>query len=979
MRNPALASVLHDLRRLAANGDDPRQTDRQLLERFLRQREEAAFAALVRRHGGLVLSACRRVLSDEADVEDAFQATFLVLLRKAKTVRWQASIGNWLFGVAHRVAVQARANALRRRRRETEAASHHPVSESAADLSWREAISLLHEELDRLPDRYRLPLLFCCLDGQTRDEAARALGCSVGSIKGRLERARELLRRRLLRRGLTLSGALLAALVDMPSTTSAAPELVQATIQAALSGRYPRSITALIRGATSGVFAGKLRLAAGVLLAISVLAAGGSLAFIPRDADPAAEPPAERPPSSRAAKPADEAKTITIRGRVFDPDGKPVQGARLYWPRLPKTEPRSQEDMEKIEFAERAKTEADGRFRLELPRSDIPPEGPGVCLVAAAEGYGVDGVYLPKNDPAPEVTLRLVKDHPIEGRIINTEGKPLAGVNVFIWAVGKMRQERLDDFLAAWKRKGSRVPDQPLGQLSETMFLSRSLKSAQAVTDKDGRFRLQGAGVERLALVRFHALGLKPAPLFVINRAGFDPAAWDKAARDNIPPGERRPDHPPPLYGPKIEYVTPAGRRIEGTVREAGSGKPVPGYRLTINVPNGFDINAVSDNEGKYKLLGVPKMKEYMLFAQPPADSAWLPTAASGADAEGLRPIQIDFTVARGIVVSGRVLDHATGKGVRAGVRFVPLPGNKFFGKPGYDYYKYVQQETTMTDVRGTGRYQLAVMPGPGVLMVQARGGQKINGGQEVNPYKQAEFDARDRERFNITKGEDEDRSFLTALENHSEYLSIQNAVKVLDLAPDAGPAKCDLFVERGATRIIKIEDSDGKPLMGTTVAGVAALGRDTFTIKDATCTIFALDPEKPRRLFFLHAKRNLAAALTLRGDEKEPVVVRLGRARAVTGRLLDRDGQPLADADIFLNWSDPAGGQLYGGPQARPRVRTGKDGRFRFEGIVPELKFTLGIIRGETIFLGDPPIGVKQVKSGETLDLGDVRVKPAR
>jgi hypothetical protein len=262
--------------------------------------------------------------------------------------------------------------------------------------------------------------------------------------------------------------------------------------------------------------------------------------------------------------------------------------------------------------------------------------------------------------------------------------------------------------------------------------------------------------------------------------------------------------------------------------------------------------------------------------------------------------------------------------------------------------------------------------------MVQAHGGQKINGGQEVNPYKQAEFDARDRERFKITEGEDGDRTFLTALENHSEYLPIQNAVKVLDLAPDADPAKCDLFVERGQTRTIKIEDSDGKPLMGTTVAGVAALGQDTFTFKDATCTIFALDPNKPRHLFFLHAKRNLAGALTLHGDEKEPVVVRLGRTRAVTGRLLDRDGQPLAGADIFLNWADPAGSQLYGRTQARPKVRADKDGRFRFEGIVPELKFTLGIICGETIFLGDPPLGVKQVQSGETLDLGDVRVKPA-
>src|SRR5579871_894674 len=167
-----LTSVLHHLR-LAHTSDDRRLTDPQLLKRYLTCRDEAAFAVLVRRHGGLVLSACRRVLRDEADVQDVFQATFLVLLRKAPSGRWQASIGNWLFGVAHRIAVQARANALRRRQREAVAA--RPQSQqcqAAPDPSWREALGILHEELDRLPDKYRLPLMLCYLDGKTREDAA---------------------------------------------------------------------------------------------------------------------------------------------------------------------------------------------------------------------------------------------------------------------------------------------------------------------------------------------------------------------------------------------------------------------------------------------------------------------------------------------------------------------------------------------------------------------------------------------------------------------------------------------------------------------------------------------------------------------------------------------------------------------------------------------------------------------------------------
>jgi hypothetical protein len=559
---------------------------------------------------------------------------------------------------------------------------------------------------------------------------------------------------------------------------------------------------------------------------------------------PSAELPRGEVPKAAAKKPAE---AVRVRGRVLDPDGKPIKGARLYWPRVPKTEPRTEDD---VEIAERARS-------------------------------------------AP-----------------------------------------------------------------------------------DGRFRLQGAGVERLVLVRLRAPGLTPAPLLVINRAGFDPAAWNKAARDNMPPGERRPDHPPLLYGPKIEYVAPAGRRIEGTARESGSGKPVPGYRVFTRAPNGFDINAVSDKEGKYKLLGVPKMKQYLLFALPPVNSAWLPTAARGEDAEGLRTLRIDFTVARGILVSGRILDRATGKGVRGGVRFVPLPGNKYFGKPGYDYYKYAQQEQTMTDLRDAGRYRLAVLPGPGVLMVQARG-QKVNGDQTGNVYKQAEFDAKDRERFKIREGDEGERSFLTALENHSEYLDLQNAVKVLDLAADAGTAKCDVFLERGATRTVQIEDGDGKLLKGTIVAGVTATWPTAMAIKDATCTVFALDPKKPRRLFFFHAKRHLAEPLTLRGDEKEAVVVGLKPTGSVIGRVLDRDGRPLAGAEVIWSWLDQPGSELYRVAQQRPTARTDKDGRFRFEGIVPEEKFTLGIVKGRTFYITEPSIGAKQIKLGETLDLGDVRVKP--
>jgi RNA polymerase sigma factor (sigma-70 family) len=175
------------------------QTDCQLLKRFAGQRDQVAFAALVRRHGPMVLAVCRRVLCNAHDADDAFQATFLVLVRKAGAIARPELLANWLYGVAYRVAVKARANAARRSEHEKRApvkAWVDPVVEATA----REERSVLDAVLQHMPDQYRAPLVLCHLEGKTNAEAARMLGWPTGSISGRLARARELLRERLVRR-----------------------------------------------------------------------------------------------------------------------------------------------------------------------------------------------------------------------------------------------------------------------------------------------------------------------------------------------------------------------------------------------------------------------------------------------------------------------------------------------------------------------------------------------------------------------------------------------------------------------------------------------------------------------------------------------------------------------------------------------------------------------------------------------------------
>ena len=195
------------LRRLIGGsraGSEGGLTDAELLRRFAAGRDEAAFELLVWRHGRMVLGLCRRVLRHDQDAEDAFQATFIILARKAASIRKTASVSSWLHGVAHRTALKARAREM------NEARTPGRPASDPDDLAWQEVRQVLHEELSGLAERYRAPLVACYLEGKTQDEAAAQFGMAKSTLKERPERGRSLLRTRLVRRGFG-PAALLAA------------------------------------------------------------------------------------------------------------------------------------------------------------------------------------------------------------------------------------------------------------------------------------------------------------------------------------------------------------------------------------------------------------------------------------------------------------------------------------------------------------------------------------------------------------------------------------------------------------------------------------------------------------------------------------------------------------------------------------------------------------------------------------------------
>jgi RNA polymerase sigma factor (sigma-70 family) len=222
-------------------------TDTQLLDEFVRDQDAGAFRSLVARHGAAVHRVCRGVLRDPHEAEDAFQATFLVLVRKAPAIRDPETLGAWLRGVAYRVAVRARRGAARRRAIELTRAdiSRHEPGVIPAEATF-ELRKVVQEELERLPDPYRQPISLCYLDGLTHQEAARRLDLPVGTVKVRLVRGRRLLRERLDRRGIGLGAGLLLVLPETPGKAAVPARLLESTVRA-------MSAVAAVRRATSKI------------------------------------------------------------------------------------------------------------------------------------------------------------------------------------------------------------------------------------------------------------------------------------------------------------------------------------------------------------------------------------------------------------------------------------------------------------------------------------------------------------------------------------------------------------------------------------------------------------------------------------------------------------------------------------------------------------------------------------------------------
>jgi RNA polymerase sigma factor (sigma-70 family) len=983
MATATLAGVLHQLRTIASVRAYEERSDGELLTLFLAQREEAAFVALVKRHGPMVLQVCRRIQGNEQDAEDVFQATFLLLARKAGSISKPESLASWLHGVAHRLALEAKAQGTRRQGYERRAADMRSTSDDSDD-TWHDLQETLDEALRQLPEKYRLPLLLCYLEGKTQEEAARRLGCPLGTVRSRLARGRERLKEVLKRQGVSLSAAALSAGLARSTASAAVPPLlVHATTRAALAYAGGKTAAALVSARTASLveaglkamLTAKIEIATVVLLAVGTLGLGAGatvtrvLAGLPQQKDSASlmakkeVPPAiakpSTPPPTDATKPASSpnvpadptaGEPAILYGRVLDPDSKPVPSAQVSYQqeRWLHSAPGFYYDPVS------GGADGDGRFRLSVTihgRTPVRPFNPIGTLTAVASGYAPAAIHVGAPEHLKEFTLRLVKDDvPIEGRLIDLQGKPVAGITVRLLNIRTTLPADLQPWLDAI-RDNRELPHQAYLGISFTA--SQAGLNRTAVTEADGRFRLSGAGRERIVALRLDGPTIESEYLFVMTRLG-------KTFRI----GNARYWHPswgPDLiHGARFEHAVAPATPVEGIVQDLDTGKPIAGVTVRCRIETPYEwtpeyITATTDAAGRYRLIGHPRQSPYWILASPPAGQPYLPVIKLPTEAAAGQPAKLEFALKRGLIISGRVTDKVSGKPIRAEVSYFPLAGNPFLR--GVEKYP---KSATMSSKKD-GSFCLVGLPGPGLVTV--------------------ELNQADSGRYLHGPGAEHIKGYDTKLQGfacpgENVFARKYSGLAGIETKAQDKVVTCDFQLVAGKTITGISTGPDGQQLNGVDIHG-----KDMTDIRDlptAHFTLHNVNPARPSQFLFRHRAKNLVAAVVIKGDEPDGFTVRLQPAATVSGRLIDEDNLPLAGRSIAgeilpgqLNLTQ-AWGILFSGT-------SDKDGRFRVEGIVPGIKVDAHILRtrkplNNSVF-GDLVFDPLTLKPGENRDLGDIRV----
>ena len=877
MAQRALEAAVRYIRRVSGRGTAP-QNDRQLLKDFVSQGDGAAFATLIERHGSLVYGVCRRVLGNRSDAEDVFQATFLVLARKACTVRWRPSVGPWLSSVAYRLAKKVRVEEARRRALDP----CRPIMtslEPVAEASLRELQSVVDEEIQRLPEKLRAPVVLCYLGARSNEQAALELGCSTTTVKGRLNRARNLLRSRLASRGMGLSLALpLPGLGE--ASTSATAALIRSTRNLAVlcragdslaTGAISAKVTALANSAyTTTVGLGTVSLAVAIALIIATAAAGvGLILSQPTVPDPNKLSSGITDADSDAATASDgKSVHLSAAGTVTDEQGNPIAGSAYS---LPAAENRaaiaellgSPKDPTYTDILAKTITDATGRFSF-ADISAQPLARPGNIyqhpwdIVVQAKGRGM-AWHLFRSDDEQELKIVMKPESRLHGRLLDDKGKPAAGVLVSI--------EQINDKL---EPEGF----YEMGPLLDLLLIDSKVPRT-AITDADGRFLMDG-------LPRDFHINLKAQkPGFArkwLSCATIDTAQIDRFnALAHLPKGmEGRVEVK--MLGDGFTANLQPSKTLRGRIVFGDTKQPVIGAHVSCGI-----VQTVTDKEGRYAFPGL-ETRKYNLFVTPPENVDYLGTDVDVSLTLGSLEQEKNFALVRGSTISGQLREKESGMPIKVAdvmIHFRIEDPERPGGGRALGYCR----------TKSDGSYRIVVAPSKGWL-------------ESTTPL--AGFVL--PEMF----GERTNESFIG-----TEPFEIKSGETLKGK---------DLFYEKGMVVEGRVLDLDGKPVPGAQFRGALEY---SSAKSDGAFSLQGLSRKKETKLIVIQRQRKLGAEILIKPSaDSNPIHldITLPPTQTANGRVVDDSSNPIANAQVTI-WSSIWRVGLFDDP-----VRTDTAGRYSFQ-----------------------------------------------
>ncbi len=644
---------------------------------------------------------------------------------------------------------------------------------------------------------------------------------------------------------------------------------------------------------------------------------------------------------------ADADDLVTVRGRVVDPTGKPVAGAdvdvlRWYW-NLGTPEPLAV-----------TKADENGRFSVAYRKSQYfessgrPGQWREATIAAFGEGFGVGWVTYDKIAPGKEATIKLaVDDAPIEGRILDLEGKPVAGATIKVDYLNTPKGGDLSEWLKA-VREGQSIPA-AARLFSDSAPLVSAGRWTGIKTDGDGRFRLTGIGRERQLNIVVEGPTIVTQELSVVTRDM--PPLWQLTF--DFPGALQRTN-----FGAKFDYTAALSRPIEGVIRDAKTGKPLAGAEVWSSRFAGETLHGVttiktkSDADGHYVLNGMPKGKGNEVFVVP-TDLPYFTAVFEIPDPDGIDPVPFDIRLHRGVWVSGKVIDERTKRGVPAAVHYIVRPDNPLANLPEFEYGAHEMHVQDRFRTKPDGSYRVVALPGRGIIGVKT-----VDGAYPSGQGLATITGIINRDAYNKYDG-----VFAPSKKGSTAYKEVETKV-------DDDSTACDFALSHGKEVTVRAVDANGALVADCSVTGCAAVDQLAERKSSGEFTVTAMGDGEERTLLIHQQARHIGKGLRIKAADcaKGPIEVRLEPCGTVTGQLVNGD-DPAQGVNLRI---DVSGDGDYG--KQLNATTTDADGRFRYDGFLPGLAYDI---------IGEGPkvefVSVTEkldLKPGETVDIGTIDIK---